>query len=140
MDSRRKYEFRSTSIGVMDGGRSAIAEDKTIVSVDVLTDSERPSENPESWREGEREGRSRGDFVVFTREGASVARGNAGVPVTDCGIARRMSGRLFFAVNEGRKGLDPAAYEALRMCCDWLVPGIFAVSSSEETELSGVGK
>ena len=51
-----------------------------------------------------------------------------------------MSGKLFFAVNEGREGLDPAAYEALRTCCDWLVPNIFAVSSSEETELSGVGK
>jgi len=60
--------------------------------------------------------------------------------VTDCGVARRMSGRLFFAANEGREGLDSAAYEALRMCCDWLVPNTLVVSSSEETELSGVGK
>jgi len=48
VDSRRKYEFRSASIDVTDGGRSAIAEDSTTVSVDVLTDSARPSENPES--------------------------------------------------------------------------------------------
>lgn len=124
----------------MDGGRSEIAEDKTIVSVDVLTESERPSENPESWRGGAREGRPRGGSIVFARGGAPVARGNAGVLVTDCGVARRMSGRLFFATNEGREGLDSAAYEALRMCCDWFVPNTLVVSSSEETELSGVGK
>ena len=34
----------------------------------------------------------------------------------------------------------PPAYEALRMCCGWLGPKTFAVSSSEDTELSGVGK
>ena len=116
VDNRRKYEFRSTSISGTDGGRSVIAEDKTTVSVDVLTDSERPSENPESWREGEREGKSRGGFFVFTREGTPVERGNAGIRVADWGIARRISGKLFFAVNAGRDGLDSAAYEALRVC------------------------
>lgn len=60
--------------------------------------------------------------------------------VVDRGMARRISGKLFFAVNKGREGLEPAAYEAFRMCCDWLVPNIFAVSSSEDTELSGVGR
>lgn len=116
VDNRRKYEFRSTSIGATDGGRSAIAGDKTTVSVDVLTDPERPSENPESWREGERESRSRGDSITFARESISAERGNAGV--VDCGMTKRMSGKLFFVVNEGRDGLEPAAYEALRVCCD----------------------
>ena len=94
-----------------------IDEDKTTVSVGVLTDSERPSENPESWREGEREGKSRGDSFGFIREGAPIERGNAGIRAADCGIARRISGKLFFAVNAGRVGLDSAAYEALRMRC-----------------------
>lgn len=137
VDSRRKYEFLSTSIGVADGGRSAIAGAITTVSVDVLTD---PSENPESWREGEGECGSRGDPVPFIREGSSAERGNAGETEADFGIARRISGKLFFTVNEGLEGLEPAAYEALRVCCDWLVPNTFAVSSSEDTELSGVGR
>lgn len=58
----------------------------------------------------------------------------------DFGIARRMSGKLFFAVNEGREVLEPTPCETVRMCCDWLVPNIFVVSSSEDTELSGVGR
>ena len=58
----------------------------------------------------------------------------------DRGTACRISGRLFLAVNDGREGFVPPAYEALRMCCGWLVPNTFAVSSSEDTELSGVGK
>ena len=53
------------------------------VSVDVLTDSKRPSENPESWRKGERAGKSRGDSVVFIREGAPVERDNAGPRAAD---------------------------------------------------------
>ena len=60
--------------------------------------------------------------------------------MVDRGVACRISGRLFFVVNDGREGLEPPAYEALRICCGWLVPNIFAVSSSEDTELSGVGK
>ena len=60
--------------------------------------------------------------------------------VVDRGTAFRISGKLFLAVSDGRKGLVPPAYEALRMCCGWLVPKTFAVSSSEDTELSGVGK
>lgn len=60
--------------------------------------------------------------------------------VVDCGIARRISGKLFFAVNEGLEGLEPPAYEALRVCCGWVGPSTFTVSSSEDTELSGVGK
>ena len=111
------------------------------VSVDVLTDSERPSENPESWREGEREGKSRGGSFVFIREGAPAERGNAGIRAANCGIASRISGKLFFAVNAGGEGLDSAACGALyHMYCGWLVPNAFAMSSPEETELSGVGK
>ena len=85
------------------------------MSVDVLTDSERSSENPESWREGKRKGRSWGDSFVFTREGAPVERGNAGIRVANCGIARRISGKLFFVVNASREGPGSAAYEALRI-------------------------
>ena len=58
------------------------------MSYDVLTDSERPSENPESWRGGEREGKSWGDSFVFMREGAPVERDNAGIRAADCGIAK----------------------------------------------------
>lgn len=104
MDSRRKYEFFSTSIDVTDEGRSAIADGITTVSVDVLTESERPSENPESWRGGGREGRSRGDSVMLAREGTSAERGNAGVIG-----GRRISGKLFFAANRGRGDLEAAA-------------------------------
>ena len=60
--------------------------------------------------------------------------------MVDRGTACRISGKLFFAVNEGREGLEPPVYEALRMCCSWLGPNTFAVSSSEDTELSGVGR
>ena len=95
----------------------AIAEDKTTVSVDVLTDSERPSENQESWREGEREGRSWGNSFVFIHEGAPVERGDAGIRAANCGIARRISDKLFFVVNASREGLCSAAYDASRISC-----------------------
>ena len=81
------------------------------MSVDVLTDPERPSENPESWREGEREGKSRGDSFVLIREGERYA----GIRAADCGVVKRIPGELFFTVNANREGLGSAAYEALRM-------------------------
>ena len=66
--------------------------------------------------------------------------GNAGIRAVDCGITKRISGKLFFTVNASRESLGSAAYEALCMRRGRLVPNAFVVSSEEETGLSGVGK
>ena len=79
--------------------------------------------------------------AIFIREGVPVEGDNAGIRATDCSIARRISGKLFLAVNAGGGGLGSAACGvSCHMCCGWLVPNAFAVSSPEETELSRVGK
>ena len=86
------------------------------VFVDVLTDSKRPSENPESWREGERVGKSQGDSFVFIREGGPVERDNAGPRAADRHSQTHI-GQALLRCQRRPGGLDSVEYEALYMCC-----------------------